>query len=73
MCLSAKTETTGAEVEKVKSSANPDNFITKNILLAIHIKKMNTHTLCLCPLVRKLKAVGTMKSTEEAEDIQFHS
>ena len=27
-----KTETIGAGVEKVKNSANPDNFITKTLL-----------------------------------------
>ena len=34
MCLLAKTETTGAGVEKVKISTYADNFITK-IFLAI--------------------------------------
>ena len=32
MCLSVKTETTGAVVEKVKNSANADNFIIKEFL-----------------------------------------
>ena len=31
--MSAKTKTTGAGVEKVKISANPDNFITKIFLV----------------------------------------
>ena len=34
MCNDDQTETVGAGVEKVKISANPDNFITK-IFLAI--------------------------------------
>ena len=31
--MSAKTKTTGAGVEKVKISANPDNFMTKIFLV----------------------------------------
>ena len=38
MAMSAKTETTGAVVEKEKISANHDNFITK-IFLAIKLRK----------------------------------
>ena len=38
-------------------------------------KKMNTHTLCFCPLIRKLRVfenlVGSKKSTEKAEDTQI--
>ena len=36
--MSAKTETIGAGVEKVKISANPDKFITK-IFFAISLRK----------------------------------
>ena len=46
--LSAKTETTGAGVEKVKVSANSYNFHCDLI------KKMKAHTLCSCPLIRKI-------------------
>ena len=52
MCLFAKTETTRAEVEKVKISADPDTYY-QNFLYDL-ITKMNTHTLCFCSLIRKL-------------------
>ena len=40
-------------------------------------KKMNTNTLCFCPLIRKLQAFEILKwalerQMEKAEDIQFH-
>ena len=54
--MTAKTKTIGAGVEKVKTSANPENFITKLVLTSDLTKKMNTHTLCFSPLIRKLQA-----------------
>ena len=41
MCLSAKTETTGAVVEKVKISANPDSCI---IIFSSDLNKKNEYT-----------------------------
>ena len=46
---------TGAGVEKMKFSANPAIFSCDLI------KKMNTHTLCFCQLIRKLKAFENLK------------
>ena len=75
MCLSAKTETTEAGVEKVIISANPDNSITKKNPSDL-IKKMNTHTLCFCQLIRNVgvgkSEAGSRKSMEKTEDIRFH-
>ena len=53
--MTAKTEAIGAEVDKVKISANPDNLITKIYFPCILTKKMNTHALSFCPLIRKLQ------------------
>ena len=47
-----------AGVEKEKISANPDNFKPK---FSLRSKKINTHTLCLCPLIRKLQAFEILK------------
>ena len=57
--MTAKAETTEA-VEKVKISANPDHLITKNVPCDL-TKKMNNHTLCFCPLIRKLRAFEILK------------
>ena len=57
--MSAKTENIGAGGEKVKISANPDNLITK--FSCVLAKKMNTYTLCFCPLIRKLQAFEILK------------
>ena len=56
--MSAKTEAIGAGVEKVKFSLNLDNLIT--IFFSCDLTK-NTHTLCFCPLIRKLKAFEILK------------
>ena len=59
MYINAKTdETIRAGVEKVKISANPDNYQNYPCDLT---KKMNTHTLCFCPLIRKFKAFEILK------------
>ena len=58
--MTAKTETIRAGVEKVKISANPDNLITQNFPCDL-TKKMNTHTLCFCPLIRKLQENEILK------------
>ena len=62
--MSAKTETIGAGVEKVKISANPDNLITKVFNLT---KKMNTHTMWFCPLIRKLQAFEILKWAQRGQ------
>ena len=56
--MAAKTETREAGVEKVKFSANPDNY--QNISCNL-TKKMNTHSFCFCPLIRKLQAFEILK------------
>ena len=63
--MTAKTETISSGVEKVKISANPENLIAK-IFLDL-IKKMNTHTLCFCPLIRKLQAFEILKWTQGSQ------
>ena len=50
--LAPKTETTGAGVKKMKTSANPDNFVTKMFLM-IQLRKEYPHFVFLS-LVRKL-------------------
>ena len=64
--MSAKAETLGAGVEKMKISADRDNLITKNIPWDL-TKKMNTHTLCFCPLIRKLQAFEILKWAKESQ------
>ena len=44
-----------AGVRKMKISANSNNFFAKTI------KKMNTHTLCFCPLTRNLQVFENLK------------
>ena len=58
--MTAKTETIRPGVEKVKISANPDNLYYQNLPCDL-TKKMNTHTLCFCPLIRKLQAFEILK------------
>ena len=58
MYSDAKTETIRAGVEKVKISAYHDNILPK---FSLRSKKMNTHTLCFCPLLRKLQAFEILK------------
>ena len=65
--MSVKTETTGAGVEKVKISANRDNLITNQNIPCDLTKKMNTHTLCFCPLIRKLQAFEILEWAKESQ------
>ena len=58
--MSTKNENIGAEVEKVKILANPENFITKLFPCDL-TKKMNTNTLCFCPLINRLKVFEILK------------
>ena len=44
----------------MKTQSYPDNLIT-NIFLFDLTMKMNTHTLCFCPLIRKLQAFEILK------------
>ena len=62
----AKTETVGAGAEKVKITANPDNLITK-IFPCNLAKKTNTHTLCFCPLIRKLQAFEILEWAQRGQ------
>ena len=66
--MPAKTETIGAGVEKVKILVNSDNMPCDLT------KKMNTHTLSTNKTVTDdlNSEVGSRKSMEKAEDIQFH-
>ena len=50
-----------AGVRKMKISANRNYFIAKTI------KKMNTHTLCFCPLTRNLQAFENLKSAQGSQ------
>ena len=50
----------------MKISANPDNLITK-IFSCDLTKKMNTHTLSFCPLIRKLQAFEILKWAQRGQ------
>ena len=58
--MSAKPETIGAGVEK------SENFSKSRQLpkFSLQAKKMNTHTLYFCPLIRKLQAFEILKWAE---------
>ena len=65
--MSAKTKTTGAGEGVVKLSADFDNFITMYQTLSCNlIKKMNTRTLCFCPLSCLKIRSGLRNSTDKA-------
>ena len=63
--MSAKAQTIGAGVEKMKISADR-KFHYQNIPFNLN-KKMNTHTLCFCPQIRKLQALEILKWSKESQ------
>ena len=63
MCMPSKAETTGAGVNKMKISANHNNFITK-MFLTIQLLKWIPHFV-FCPLIRRLQAFENLKGLRE--------
>ena len=63
--MSAKAETIGPGVEKVKFQQIA-TIHYQNIPCDL-TKKMNTHTLCFCPLLRKLQAFIILKWAKESQ------
>ena len=64
--MSAKTETIGAGVEKSENFSRSRKFNYQNIPCDL-TKKMNTHTLCFRPVIRKLLAFQILKWAKESQ------
>ena len=73
--MSTKAETIGAEVEKLKFSANPNNLIT--FFFSWDLKNEYQHFVFLSTNKKVTSLwnseVGSGKSMEKAEDIQLES
>ena len=64
--MSAKAKTIGAGVEKNENFSRLQQFNYQNIPCDL-TKKINTHTLCFCPLIRKLQGVEILNWAKESQ------